>query len=117
MNQNRFYIPRVARYWSLPVEFQFYVMLPVFVLVLSRNGAVALIAVAFLLYGVSGYTNAQFITFQLAWQFIGGVLAGGDIRRTQVRREIEKVGVWLITGALHDGDPGGGKWRTPRAAG
>ena len=78
-------------YWSLPVEFQFYVMLPLFVLVLRRSGAVALIALALLLYIISGYTSAQFITLQLAWQFIGGVLAGWLFER-----RLKPLSQWLV---------------------
>jgi peptidoglycan/LPS O-acetylase OafA/YrhL len=85
-----FYINNI--YWSLPVEFQFYLMLPLFVLTLQCGGTVALLAVAFLLYGASGYIGAKFITFQLAWQFIGGILAAWVFKR--VRKPFSQRVIW-----------------------
>lgn len=77
---NWFYINNV--YWSLPIEFQFYLLFPVFALVL-RLYPPALIVVALTLYLGSAACHASFLTLQLAWQFAGGMLVAWGARRVK----------------------------------
>jgi peptidoglycan/LPS O-acetylase OafA/YrhL len=70
-------------YWSLPVEFQFYLLFPVFVVLLGVH-PLALIAGALALFAASSLLRLQFLTFYLAWQFAGGILVGWLLPRIRL---------------------------------
>jgi peptidoglycan/LPS O-acetylase OafA/YrhL len=71
-------------YWSLPVEFQFYLLFPAFI-VLLRVHPLALIAGALVLFAATSALRLQFLTFYLAWQFAGGILVAWFLPRIQLR--------------------------------
>ena len=71
-------------YWSLPVEFQFYLLFPIFVLLL-RIGPFALAAGALFLFVVSSLLHLHFLTFMLAWQFAVGIGAGWLLLRRRLQ--------------------------------
>jgi peptidoglycan/LPS O-acetylase OafA/YrhL len=60
-------------YWSLPVEFQFYLMFPFF-LFLLRITPLVLAGASLLLIVISQFIEIDFITFKLAWQFALGMI-------------------------------------------
>lgn len=92
---NWFYINNV--YWSLPIEFQFYVSFPLF-LITTRISWLLTIGFSAVLFVVSGLAGAQFITFQLAWLFAGGVVASNAFMRRD--RSAPGEVYWIVLGSL-----------------
>jgi len=83
-------------YWSLPVEFQYYMCFPV-VALLAEKGWKAPLFLIFLLYVVylkePFYAN-DYAFFQLAGSFIGGVFIGSRFLKNDIKT------MSLISGAL-----------------
>ncbi|MBV8574263.1 MAG: acyltransferase, partial [Acetobacteraceae bacterium] len=71
-------------YWSLPVEFQFYLLFPAFV-VLLRIYPLALLLTAISLFAVNSVLKIQFLTFELAWQFAAGIAVAWFLQCTRLR--------------------------------
>jgi peptidoglycan/LPS O-acetylase OafA/YrhL len=71
-------------YWSLPVEFQFYLLFPAFV-VLLRIHPLALLLTAISLFAVNSVLKIHFLTFELAWQFVAGIAVAWFLQCTRSR--------------------------------
>jgi peptidoglycan/LPS O-acetylase OafA/YrhL len=90
-------------YWSLPVEFQFYLLFPLMIALIRWHPAI-LIAACGVLYAASHKLGFQFLTFQLAWQFAGGVLAGWAFVKWPLRAHpwlLYAIAVALFLSALY----------------
>jgi peptidoglycan/LPS O-acetylase OafA/YrhL len=66
-------------YWSLPVEFQFYLLLPLLI-VLARRQVSHVILLSFVLFLADILYPTNALTFQMLWQFSGGVVAAHFFR-------------------------------------
>ncbi len=85
-------------FWSLPVEFQYYLLFPLIVLSLRCLGLAGPVCLAALLYlvPVSGlFDVASTNVFTLAFSFCGGVLLAHCYRRFQHYRLHEHLGLGL----------------------
>ncbi len=86
-------------YWSLPVEFQYYLIFPVIVFSLHRLGMIGPIAIGLALYfvpklGISNKDQAE--VFLLALSFCGGVVTGYFYQRSSYRIRGIFGGILLI---------------------
>jgi len=66
-------------YWSLPVEFQYYLIFPLIILALNRTGVIGPVLIGMILFvfskvNVFGFDKDS--VFALAYSFCGGVLIG-----------------------------------------
>lgn len=85
-------------FWSLPVEFQYYLLLPLLVVLLHRYGVLALL-VAILLSHFMYKINFSFIDssllFRLFFTFAAGIYAGYLYQQSRIR-----LSAWLTLPAL-----------------
>ncbi|NOQ62893.1 MAG: acyltransferase family protein [Methyloprofundus sp.] len=74
-------------YWSLPVEFQYYIIFPIIVASLRYGivGPIVLGAVLYLLPNFIAYSFSAKSVFTLAFSFCGGVLVGYVYKETELR--------------------------------
>ncbi len=83
-------------YWSLPVEFQYYLVFPLLVLLIRYTGYIGPLIVGVLLYSVPKtgvlddvsfgvLDNVGYRVFQLAFTFCGGVVIGWYYKRSSLR--------------------------------
>ncbi len=75
-------------YWSLPVEFQYYMIFPLIVTTLEFAGVIGPISLGVAVYLLPKLGFFKFDTdtvFNLAFTFCGGVLVGHIYKRTQFR--------------------------------
>ena len=89
-------------YWSLPVEFQYYLIFPVIVLSIKFMGLAGPIIIAVVLYLLPKYGIVNFksnMFFILAFSFCGGVLVG-HIYETYPVRIWNKLGIVIILFAI-----------------
>ncbi len=89
-------------YWSIPVEFQFYVMFPLIIVAMRRSalGLLVPVAIAAILYYVGKQElvpMARYEVFTMAYAFLGGVLLGELRARTDV--VINRYTAALLLGA------------------
>ncbi len=86
-------------YWSLPVEFQYYLFFPVMVFLLNKFGGwgVFYFAVAiYLLPRLNVFPESSLSVFTLAYSFIGGVFIGWFYKRHPLFSINLKLGTFAI---------------------
>ncbi|HEY0421410.1 MAG TPA: acyltransferase [Acetobacteraceae bacterium] len=83
-------------FWSLPIEFQFYFLFPLFAILLRRS-PLWLAAVAVGLFGLGRGLHWPGQTAELAWIFAGGMMAGWFFARR--RRNLPAAPVLVVAGA------------------
>ena len=92
-----FYINNV--YWSLPIEFQFYLLFPALLLLLRAGPAYLLLGTA-TLYAIGWGCGLDSVTPQLAWQFTGGMVAAWLVGRTRRRLSLLPAALILSLAAV-----------------
>lgn len=88
-------------YWTLPVEFQYYLIFPILILALSLFGIFGPIGVAIVLYAINwtGLISgeASHKVFELAYTFCGGVLLGYLYENMRMRlRSLIGISLFLV---------------------
>lgn len=87
-------------YWSLPVEFQYYLIFPILILLLKYTGIIGPVIVAAICYAVFRFDVSPLAdskVLMLAFTFIGGVLVGTLYTKTSWRMPNLLAAVLVIT--------------------
>jgi peptidoglycan/LPS O-acetylase OafA/YrhL len=75
-------------YWSLPVEFQYYIIFPILVVSLKAKGIIGPIVISLALYlppKLGIFEFHKFAVFYLAFSFCGGIIVGWFYKTSRVK--------------------------------
>ncbi|PCI59652.1 MAG: hypothetical protein COB35_10825 [Gammaproteobacteria bacterium] len=91
----------IGPYWSLPVEFQFYVLLPLTILLMKYTKQLTIIplmfsVVMYMIYFYSPFVITDYKVFSLAFIFFGGVILGAALERFKKNIPLKTSGYLLI---------------------